>query len=247
MKVGTEYMRLQEKTALITGAGRGIGRAIAIAFAREGCKVALAARTRAELDETAEEIVAFGGEALVTVCDVTRTEDIRRAVTKTLDAFGKVDILVNNAGEAHFKPIHRVTLEEWQQALDVNVTSAFLFIQGVLPGMMERRSGRIINLSSVTGLKALPEQSAYGAAKHALNSLTKSLNLELREYNIAAHVLCPGGVDTKLSRDAMPHRDKTEWMQPEDIADAALYLATLSPRVAVDIMSMRRFAGEPLA
>ncbi len=247
MNVAMEHMRLHKKTALITGAGRGIGRAIALAFAREGCKVALLARTRAELDDTAKEIVAFGGEALVTVCDVIRTEDIKRAVTETLDAFGKVDILVNNAGAAHFRPIQQVTLEEWQHALDVNVTSAFLFIQGVLPGMMEQRSGRIINISSVTGLKALPDQSAYGAAKHALNSLTKSLNLELREYNIAAHALCPGGVDTKLSQDAMPHRDKTEWMQPEDIAEAALYLATLSPRVAVDFVSMRRFAGDPLA
>ncbi|MCK5862392.1 MAG: SDR family oxidoreductase [Candidatus Hydrogenedentes bacterium] len=240
-------MKLKGKTALITGAGRGIGRSIALAFAREGCHIALAARTPTELDHTAVDISALGVTALPIVCDVTRTEDISRTVSTTLDTFGHVDILVNNAGEARFKPVYQLSLEEWTQALNVNVTSAFLFVQGVLPGMMTRRSGRIINISSVTGIKALPEQAAYGAAKHAMNSLTKSLNLELRDYNIAAHALCPGGVDTKLSQDAMPHRDKSEWMQPEDIAHTALYLATLSSHMAVDIISMRRFAGDPLA
>ncbi len=243
----TPKRKMAGKTALITGAGRGIGRAIALAFAAEGCDVALAARTHEEVDKVAGEALGLGVKALPLVCDVTDHQNIAHAVSAALEVFEKVDILVNNAGEARFKPIHQLAMQEWLHAFDVNVHSAFAFVQAVLPGMMERRSGRIINISSVTGLKALPEQSAYGAAKHALNSLTKSLNLELREYNIAAHVICPGGVDTKLSREAMPHRDKTEWMQPEDIADAALYLATLSPRTAVDIISMRRFAGEPLA
>ena len=239
--------KLQDNVALITGAGRGIGRAIALAFAREGCHVAIASRTREEIDKVAEEVSAFDVNALPLVCDVTDHAAIAHTVAATQETFEKIDILVNNAGEARFKPIHEITLTEWQRAFDVNVHSAFAFIHAVLPGMMARRSGRIINMSSVTGLKALPEQAAYGAAKHALNSLTKSLNLELWEYNIAAHVICPGGVDTKLSRDAMPHRDKREWMRPDDIAEAALYLATLSPRMAVDMISMRRFAGEPLA
>lgn len=242
-----DSMKLKGSVALVTGAGRGIGRAIALAFASEGCHVAIVARTQKEIDKVAEEVSAFGVNALPLVCDVAVQESIACTVTTTLDTLGKIDILVNNAGEARFKPIHAITLPEWQRAFDVNVHSAFAFIQAVLPDMMARRSGRIINMSSVTGLKALPEQAAYGAAKHALNSLTKSLNLELREYNIAAHVICPGGVDTKLSQDAMPHRDKREWMRPDDIAEVALYLATLSPRVAVDIISMRRFAGEPLA
>lgn len=242
-----DVKKLAGKSALITGGGRGIGRAIALAFAAEGCNVALAARTREEIDKVAAEASAFGVKAIPLPCDVTDYDSVARTVSATMEAFGRIDILVNNAGEARFKPIHQLTMQEWQHAFDVNVHSAFAFIQSVLPDMMAHRSGRIINISSVTGLKALPEQSAYGAAKHALNSLTKSLNLELREYNIAAHVICPGGVDTKLSQDAMPHRDKTEWMQPEDIADAALYLATLSPRTAVDMISMRRFAGEPLA
>ena len=240
-------MILKGKTALITGAGRGIGRAIALAYAREGCHAALVARSVDELNAVAAELTELGVRALVLPCDVACEEQVSRAASESLRAFGHIDILVNNAGGARFAPINEVTPDMWRHVFDVNVHSAFLFIHALLPVMMARRIGRIINISSVTGLKALPEQSAYGAAKHALNSLTKSLNLELRDYNIAAHAICPGGVDTRLSREAMPHRDKTDWMTPEDIAHTALYLATLSPRVAVDIISMRRFASEPIA
>lgn len=240
-------MVFKDKTALITGAGRGIGRAIALAFAREGCAVALAARTQSELEAVAAEISPLKGRALVLPCDVADPGAVQEAADATLEAFGNVDILVNNAGYACFKPVWELSLEDWRRSLDVNLTSAFLFCNALLPHMMERRSGRIINMSSVTGLKALPEQGAYCAAKHALNGWTKSLALELRPYNIAVHAVCPGGVDTRFSREAMPHRDKTGWMQPEDIAHTVLHLATLSPRVALDIVSLRRFAGEPLA
>lgn len=240
-------MLLKDKTALITGAGRGIGRAVALAFAGQGCSVALVARTRGELEEVAAEISTLKGRALVLPCDVADPGVVQEAAEKALNAFGRVDILVNNAGYACFKPIWELSLEEWRRSLDVNLTSAFLFCRALLPHMMERRSGRIINMSSVTGLKALPEQGAYCAAKHALNGWTKSLALELRPYNIAVHAVCPGGVDTRFSREAMPHRDKSGWMQPEDIAHTVLHLATLSPRVALDIVSLRRFAGEPLA
>ncbi|NLO32447.1 MAG: SDR family oxidoreductase [Candidatus Hydrogenedentes bacterium] len=239
-------MKLTGQNALITGAGRGIGRAIALAFAREGCHVALAARTSSELDAVAEEVRAAGGRALVLPCDVALPESIHATAEHALAALGHIDILVNNAGYACFKPIWTLTLEEWQRSLQVNLTSAFLFCQALVPHMMARRKGRIINMSSVTGLKALPEQAAYCAAKHGLNGWTKSLALELRPYSIAVHALCPGGVDTRFSRDAMPHRDKSGWMQPEDMAETALHLATLSPRVAMDIVSLRRFDGEPL-
>lgn len=240
-------MRLKDNTALITGAGRGIGRAVALAFAGEGCHVALAARTRDELEDTAKEAGAFGVQTLVLPCDVGMPEEIECTARKTLDAFGHVDILVNNAGYASFKPVWEITPEDWSRSLDINLTSAFLFTRALLPSMMARRSGRIINLSSVTGVKALPEQGAYCAAKHALNGWTKSLALELRPYNIAVHAVCPGGVDTRFSREAMPHRDKTNWMTPEDIAHTVLHLTSLSPRVALDIINLRRFDGEPLA
>lgn len=240
-------MLLEGKTALITGAGRGIGRAIAESFAREGCRVGITARTASELEETIALITSRGGQALAYPGPVENPDTAKRVVETVHGAFGAIDLLVNNAGVALFKPVWKFTLEEWQRTFDVNLTGAFLFTQAVLPGMMERRSGRIINISSVCGLKALPEQGAYVASKHALNGYTKSLALELRPYNIAVHAICPGAVNTHLSRSAMPHRDPDDWMTPKDIAHTALYLASLSPRAAVDIIPIRRFAGEPMA
>ncbi len=240
-------MQLNGKTAFITGAGRGIGRAIALCFAREGCAVTAIARTAAEVEETAETIRKEGGKALALVCDVTRPEHITEAVQKAQAHFGPIDILVNNAGGARFKPFQDIPLAEWQQILDTNLTSVYHGIQAVLPSMIERRTGRIINISSVTGIKAIQHQSAYCAAKHAVNGLTKSLALELREYGIAVHAICPGGVKTRLAEEVMPGRDKTNWLLPQDIAQTALYLATQSHRAATDIIEIRRFDSEPLA
>lgn len=239
-------MKLEGQTALVTGAGRGIGRAIALAFAEAGCHVAAAARSREEIDATAEAVRATGRRALSLPCDVADPAAVQATVDATLDTFGAIDILVNNAGYACFKPFETLTLTEWQRTIDVNLTGVFLCCQAVLPSMKARRAGRIINISSVSALKPIIRQSAYCASKFGLNGLSKCLALELREYNIAVHALCPGGVDTKLAQDAMPERDKADWMTPEDIAHTALYLATLSPRTAVDVVHVRRFHGTPL-
>jgi NAD(P)-dependent dehydrogenase (short-subunit alcohol dehydrogenase family) len=180
------------------------------------------------------------------VCDVTDPAQVRVMVTSALDTFGAIDILVNNAGYACFKPFHELALEEWERTLDVNLTGPFLCTQAVLPSMMARRSGRIINISSVAGLKPIVNQSAYCASKFGLNGLTRSLALELRSFGIGVHSICPGGVDTRLTQEAMPDRDKTNWMTPEDIAETCLYLASLSPRAAVDEIMIRRFDSVPL-
>ncbi|MBW7865767.1 MAG: SDR family oxidoreductase [Candidatus Hydrogenedens sp.] len=239
-------MFLAGKTAVITGAGRGIGRAIALAFAREGCDVALAARTEAELEGTARMVMSLRRRALAVPCDVADPQSVAAMAETVLAEFGQVDLLVNNAGFGRFKPFHELTLEDWRQTIEVNLTGTFLCTRAFLPGMMARKSGRIINISSVSGLKGLPEQSAYCAAKHAVNGLTKTLALELRGHGIAVHAICPGGVDTRMARENMPHRDKTDWMTPEDIAHTALYLAGQSPRAATDIIHVRRFDSEPL-
>lgn len=239
-------MLLDEKTALITGAGRGIGQRIALAFAEQGCDVALTARSADELQDTAERIRALGRRAIVLPGDAGNGDHIASIVAGTLDAFERVDILVNNAGYACFKPFTELTLDEWQTTLDVNLTAPFCFIQRVLPSMIARNSGRIINISSVAGLKPIAEQSAYCASKFGLNGLTKVLAMELRKHNIAVHAICPGGVDTRLAQENMPGRDKTGWMLPEDIAHAALYLASLSDRATVDEIMIRRFASVPI-
>lgn len=239
-------MLLEGKTTFITGAGRGIGRGIALAFAAQGCDVALVARTADQLAETAEEVRKLGRKAVEIVCDLGKPAEARQAVEKALSELGHIDLLVNNAGYACFKPFMEISIEEWQQTLDVNLSAAFHCIQAVLPSMMARKSGRIINISSVAGLKPISEQSAYCASKFGLNGLTKVLAMELRPYGIGVHAICPGGVDTELAREAMPGRDKTNWLQPEDIAHAALYLATQHPRATTDEILIRRFDSVPI-
>lgn len=239
-------MLLQGRAALVTGAGRGIGRAIAVAFAQQGCRIAALARSRDELEQTAGLVEAEGPEALIIEADVTEPKAVQSAVAKTESRFGAIDILVNNAGYAHFKPFLEYSLDEVRRTLDINLVAPFLFMQAAAPAMIARKSGRIINISSVAGLKPILHQSLYCASKHGLNGLSKVLALELREHGIAVHWVCPGGVDTQLSRDAMPERDKTHWMTPSDIAQACLYLASLSPRCTVDELMIRRFGSVPL-
>jgi 3-oxoacyl-[acyl-carrier protein] reductase len=239
-------MLLEGKTALVTGAGRGIGRAIALAFAEEGCDVAVVARTRAEIEDTAATIRAMGRRALPIISDVANAQSVSDMARTFLAEFGKIDLLVNSAGLAVFKPLKEMPLHEWRLTLDVNLTGPFMCTQAFLPAMIARRSGRIINISSVTGLKPIMNQGAYCASKHGLNGFSKVLAMELREYGISVHWICPGGVDTQLAAGAMPNRDRSRWMQPEDIAHACLFLASLSPRATVDEIMIRRFDSVPL-
>lgn len=237
---------LEGKAAFITGAGRGIGRAIAEAFAAQGCSIAAAARTRTEVEAVATGIRDDGGKAVALECDVTVPDQVQAAVNEAHDSFGAIDILVNNAGVALFKPFHEQSADDWQRTLDVNLNGAFYCTQAVLPGMMHRGSGRIINISSVAGVKPINKQSAYCASKHALNAMSKVLAMELREYGIAVHAICPGGVTTQLADEAMPERDKSDWMTPEDIAHACLFLASQSPRATTDEVVVRRFHSVPI-
>ncbi|NIA13272.1 MAG: SDR family NAD(P)-dependent oxidoreductase [Nitrospiraceae bacterium] len=239
-------MLLEGKTALVTGAGRGIGKAIALAFASQGCDVAVTARTQEQIEATAGEIRAMGRRTLALACDVADAEGVRAMTEAVLAEFNVLDILVNNAGYACFKPFAELTAEEWQRTLDVNLTGAFNCIQAMLPSMRERSFGRIINVSSVAGLKPIADQTAYCASKFGLNGLTKTLALELRPHGIRVHAICPGAVATQLARDAMPQRDMSEWMTPEDVAHTALFLATQSDRATTDVVVVRRFGGVPL-
>lgn len=239
-------MMLSNKKALVTGAGRGIGRAIAIAFAEQGCDVALTARTENELAEVAAHIRALGRVATVLPCDLVDEASIRLMANAALAAHGGcIDILVNNAGYAHFAPFKDLPIDEWRRTLDVNLTGPFVLIQALLPSMIARNSGKIINISSLAGMKAYADQSAYCVSKHGLNGLSAVLAVELRPYNIAVHSVCPGGVKTRLTDEVMPHRDKADWMEPEDIAHACLFLATQHPRATTDLLAVRRFTSTP--
>lgn len=240
-------MSLAGKTALITGAGRGIGHAIAETFARNGAAaLILTARSADEIEETRRLAEGHGARAIGVACDLADADAVTRLVETTLAEIGTPDVVVNNAGYAHFRPFAEVTPEEWGRTFAVNVTAPYLLSRAFVSGMAARGSGRIINVSSVAGLKGIPEQSAYCASKHALNGLTKVLALELNPLGIGVHAICPGGVRTRLADEAMPGREKSDWMEAQDIADAAVYLCGLPPRAAVDFLTLRRTASVPL-
>ena len=224
-------MRLADTVALVTGAGRGIGRAIALGLARAGADVAVADRVPDGLASLVAEIRACGRGALAIEADVSREADVARMVRQVEGAWGRIDVLVNNAGTIVLPGgILETTLEAWETTMAANAGSAFLCTRGVLPGMIGRRRGRIVNLSSVAGLRGLPARAAYCAAKHAVTGLTRAVALDVRPYGIAVNAICPGAVDTPLTALSRPDADRRGWMRPEDVADVAVFLASADAR-----------------
>lgn len=218
-------MKLDGRVAFVTGGGRGTGRAIALALAGEGADVALAARGEGEIRAVASEAQALGRRAIPLGMDVTRPEEVERAVALALESFGRIDILVNNAGAGHpIKPLIEVSYEEWRRVMKVNLDGVFLCLKAVLPSMMARRSGNIINISSGLGTRASPLWLAYSVTKWGIEGLTKGLAVELKDQNIRVNSLNPGRVETRTfprtPGDSLPYR------KPEDIGPAVVYLAS---------------------
>lgn len=219
--------KLAGKVALITGGGRGIGRAIAVTFAHEGAHVAVAARTKAEVDRVAEEIQSDGGEALALTCDVTKREEVDRMVSNTLARFGRIDVLVNNAGTAKSAPLVKCTDELWNQIIGVNLTSTFLCTRAVIPGMIERGWGRVINIASTAAKVGGAYISAYSAAKHGVLGFTRSVAYEVATKGVTVNAICPGYVDTDLTRETIINIIKKTG---RDEAFALEFLASTSPQ-----------------
>ena len=198
--------RLAGKVALITGAGRGFGRAIALAFAREGARVAANyLGSRAGAEEVAAEAGRLGTEAVALRGDVAREDDVKALVAATLERFGRLDVLVNNAGIMVRGPMLAVPAEECRRMFDVNVTGTMLCTRHALPAMIERKGGRIINLSSQLAQRAVGGGgfAAYAATKGAIESLTRALAAEVGVHGITVNAIAPGGIDTDMSRDVM--------------------------------------------
>ena len=219
-------MRLANQVAVVTGAGRGIGKAIAEAYAKEGATVVCAARSMDEIDAVAGQI---GGKAIQ--CDVSEEADIRGLMERTLAEVGPIDILVNNAGAVARLPVHELPVADWDHVINVNLRGVFLCTKYVLPSMLERGSGCIINISSGAGVVGPPNRSAYAASKHGVMGLTKTLVAEYLPLGIRTHVILPDATVSQMRHEGFPEEDPESLIQAEDIADAAVFLAT-QPKTA---------------
>lgn len=221
---------LTERIVLITGASRGIGRAIALRLARAGAKTVLAARTVEALHAVAEEIRAFGQEPLVVPTDVTDDQQLETLIASAQAHFGPLDMLINNAGCGSPRtPIHKGRSADWERTLRVNLWATMMLTKLVLPAMIERKSGVIVNLCSLAGLAGKAGEAAYAAAKFGVRGFTQSLFEEVREYGIKVSAIFPGYVDTSL---IPPNRrvDRAKMMSPEDIAAVVYEIVIASPR-----------------
>ena len=192
-------MTLKGKNALVTGAGRGIGRAIALRCASEGAKVVLLARTASELNETSDQISGLGGESYAVVCDISSAKSVNDAVSFARKKCGLIDVLVNNAGvQPPMGPFAGVNIDEWKKNVKINLFGTLHCVQAVLPEMMQRKKGKIINLSGGGSTSPRPNFSAYAVSKTAIVRFTETLAVELREFNIDANAVSPGAVNTKM-------------------------------------------------
>ncbi|MFW6138735.1 MAG: SDR family oxidoreductase [Spirochaetota bacterium] len=239
------WVDLKNKTAVVTGASRGIGKSISLALADCGAQIVLAARNPENLEKTAQEIISRGGKAQAIPADISIHQDVVSLFSAVGDKWGNVDILVNNAGYASSGYLVDYPVEELDKTIQVNVRGTYLCCREALNLMIPAKTGYIINISSVVGFKGYPNQSAYTASKHAIVGITKSLAAEVQEHNIRVSVIMPGGVETDFTVRTRPDLDPSVLISPDDIAKTVLYLLSLSDRAMVDQVYVRRMASKP--
>ena len=233
--------KLKGQTAIVTGAGRGIGRGIAMTLAARGVNVALVARTDEQICSVKSEIKSQGGVAEAFPMDITDDSQITSLLEKTAERFGGLDILVNNAGIVRLLSAVETSAEDWDQTMAVNVRAPFVLCRQAIPYLKQRANPHIINITSALAIKSYVGHAAYSSSKHALLGMTRTLAKEVNDMGILVHVIHPGGVDTGMRFD----EDRSILMNPQPIADAVVFLLTMEGSGTVDEIRVRRTAGEP--
>ena len=240
---------LTDKVCIITGAGKGFGKAIAKTFADNGAKLALITRTQSDIDDLYREFYGYENKLLAICGDVSDQDTVNSFVAEVKNKFGRIDVLVNNAGMRFRKKFEEITLEEFSLVLNVNVVSMFMLCKAVMPTMVEQRTGKIINISSVVGTLGLPELSAYATSKAAIIGLTKALSVEYGESNIQVNAIAPGFCKTsyfdnfkkksELYEFTIERTPMRRWGESEEVANSCLFLASsLSSYVTGDVINV---------
>ena len=232
-------MKLENKIAVITGAGKGIGRAAAELFLKEGANVILNSRKKADLDSFVKENSSYKNKILIVPGDISDEGVIKRVIKGTIDHFRQVDILVNNAGFGIFDDFVDSTNEDFDDMFNTNVRAVYILTRDFLPYMIERKQGTIINIASLSGKNGVPGGAIYSATKHALMGLSRSIMFEVRKQGIRVIAICPGSVDTKFFGKTASELKNESMLTPDDIADTILYAATLPPNATVNEIEIR--------
>ena len=234
--------KLIGKVALVTGASAGIGKACALALVAEGAKVVLVARRKDRLDELIAQIQASGGQALAVVGDARDEQTALNAVAGSLEKFGKIDILINNAGVGNYKNLVDTSAEDYDEMMDSNVRSTFLFSRHVVPGMIAQKSGTVLMISSMAGIYGFGGEAVYCATKFAQVGFAQALDKELRSHGIKVGLICPGGVKTEFALGKGRTEDsvaQSGMLEPEDVAAATLLACTQSSNSRIIEIQMR--------
>ncbi len=234
-------MELKDKVAIVTGASKGIGRATALALAREGAHVAISARTESLLNEVAAEIEKLGRKVLAFVGDMSKEDDIKAFIAKTAETFGRIDILVNNAGVGIFKPVAELSTDDWDTMFNLNVRGLFIATRECLPHLRQAGESVVVNVVSLAGKNAFKNGGGYAATKHAVLGFSRCLMLEERYNGVRVLAICPGSVDTHFSdgRRSPDDPKRQRILQAEDVASSIVHMIRLPQRAMISEIDIR--------